>query len=145
MDALTVRSATADDLDWLLAIDPVAAHNARRGRFLKLAVTEGRCEIGLIEGERAAFAVWHRQFFSRPFLALLVVAAAYRRRGIGTALVRHVIARAGEGDDFFISTNASNEAAQRMIEKLGFVRSGTIENIDPGDPEWIYLLRPTEG
>jgi hypothetical protein len=31
-----------------------------------------------------------------------------------------------------------------MFEKLGLARSGTIDNIDPGDPEWICVLRPEE-
>ena len=72
----------------------------------------------------------------------VAVAAAHRRRGIATALVTHVIARIGGGDTFFTSTNASNRPAQHLFDKLGFVRSGTIDNIDPGDPEWVYVLPP---
>ncbi len=145
MEPLQILTAVAGDLDWLLATDPVAAGDERRSRFLRLGLADGRCEIACIGGQRAGFAVWHRQFFSRPFLALLVVDSAYRRRGIGTALVRHVMATIGQGDDFFTSTNASNHAAQRLFERLGFVRSGTIEHIDPGDPEWIYVLRRERG
>ncbi len=145
MRAPAIRTAVADDLDWLLATDPVAASDERRSRFLRSGLADGRCEIACVREQRAGFAVWHRQFFSRPFLALLVVDSAFRRRGIGTALIRHVIARIGAGDDFFTSTNASNRAAQRLFDQLGFVRSGTIEHIDPGDPEWIYVLPRENG
>jgi hypothetical protein len=30
---------------------------------------------------------------------------------------------------------------QNLCEKLGFVRSGCIENLDEGDPEIIYFKR----
>ncbi len=142
MNGLTIRTAVAGDFDWLVAVDPVAANDARRRGFLTLGLADGRCDIASLSGERVAFAIWHRQFFSRPFLALLIVAPGYRRLGIGAQLVRHVIARIGGGDVFFTSTNASNLPAQRLFETLGFVRSGTIEHIDAGDPEWIYALLP---
>lgn len=145
MQALAIRTAVAGDLDWLLATDPAAASDERRSRFLRLGLADGRCEIACLGDPRAGFAVWHRQFFSRPFLALLVVGSSYRRRGIGTALTKHVVARVGAGDDFFASTNASNRAAQPLFERLGFVRSGTIDHIDPGDPEWIYVLPRVNG
>lgn len=31
---------------------------------------------------------------------------------------------------------------QRLCEKLGFVRSGYIENLDEDDPEIVYCKRP---
>ena len=145
MQALAAGTAVAGDLDWLLATDPIAASDERRSRFLRLGLADVRCEIACLGDPRAGFAVWHRQFFSRPFLALLAVDCGYRRRGIGTALTRHVIAKIGAGDDFFTSTNASNCAAQRLFDRLGFVRSGTIDHIDPGDPEWIYVLPRVNG
>ena len=67
-----------------------------------------------------------------------MVAPGARRRGVGSALVEHIAATVAAGDRFFVSTNASNAAAQRLFDRLGFRRCGTIEEIDPGDPEWIY-------
>jgi ribosomal protein S18 acetylase RimI-like enzyme len=143
--ATNCRPATAGDLDWVLALNPLAHSDARRQRFLRAAVEEGRCEIARRDGERAAFACWHRQFFSRPFLALLVVGVRHRRCGIGSVLVRHLAARLAAEDPLFTSTNASNTAAQAFFERLGFVRSGTIDHLDPGDPEWIYALLTPSG
>lgn len=124
LQALAIRTAATGDVDWLLATDPVAAGDAHRSRLLRSGVADGRCGIACVGEQRAGFAVWHRQFFSRPFLALLVVDSAYRRRDIGTALVRHVIAKIGEGDDFFTSTNASNRAAPRYDRPPRPWRSG---------------------
>ena len=132
------RTADADDLEWILATDPIGRSDPRRNGFLRRGVDVGRCELALDGATRLGFAIWHRQFFSRPFLALLLVAPGARRRGVGSALVEHVAATVAVGDRFFVSTNASNAAAQRLFDRLGFRRCGTIEEIDPGDPEWIY-------
>ena len=136
----TFRTAGPHDLDWVLDTDPIGRADKRRNGFLQRGVDDRRCELA-VDGETPlGFAIWHRQFFSRPFLALLMVAPTARRRGVGSALVGHVARKLASEDRFFASTNASNEAAQRLFARLGFRRCGTIEEIDPGDPEWIYVL-----
>ena len=44
----------------------------------------------------------------------------------------------------FTSTNQSNLPMQRLCDRLGYVKSGYVENLDEGDPELIYvkLLAP---
>ena len=44
----------------------------------------------------------------------------------------------------FTSTNQSNLPMQRLCDRLGFIKSGYVENLDEGDPELIYvkLLAP---
>ena len=136
----TFRTAGPHDLDWVLDTDPIGRTDKRRNGFLQRGVDDRRCELA-VDGETPlGFAIWHRQFFSRPFLALLMVAPTSalptpRRRAVG-----HVARKLASEDRFFASTNASNEAAQRLFARLGFRRCGTIEEIDPGDPEWIYVL-----
>ena len=44
-------------------------------------------------------------------------------------------------DDLFTSTNQSNIPAQRLFEKLGYTKTGIIENLDEGDPEIFYFKR----
>ena len=138
--ALRFEPRARTNLDWVLDTDPIGRTDKRRNGFLQRGVDDGRCELAIDGATPLGFAIWHRQFFSRPFLALLMVAPTARRRGVGSALIRHVARELAAGDRFFTSTNASNEAAQRLFARLGFRRCGTIEEIDPGDPEWIYVL-----
>ena len=140
MSSFTFRTASPHDLDWVLDTDPIGRSDKRRNAFLQRGVDEGRCELAVGGETPLGFAIWHRQFFSRPFLALLMVAPAARRHGVGSALIQHVVRMLDSGDRFFTSTNASNETAQRLFARLGFRHCGTIEDIDPGDPEWIYVL-----
>lgn len=83
------------------------------------------------------YVVADASFFGYPFVWLVVVGAAHRRRGIATALMRHAESMFPPGKRF-TSTNESNLGSQRLLESLGYRRSGLIENLDEGDPEIIY-------
>jgi hypothetical protein len=54
--------------------------------------------------------------------------------------MRH-LERICPSEKLFTSTNESNMPMQRLCEKLGFVRSGWIDNLDDGDPEIIFFKR----
>jgi ribosomal protein S18 acetylase RimI-like enzyme len=64
----------------------------------------------------------------------------FRRRGIAASLMRSAEIDAPT-EKLFTSTNESNAAMRALCEKIGFVRSGIIENLDEGDPEIIYFKR----
>jgi len=67
-------------------------------------------------------------------------------RGLATALMRAAELDCQSGK-LFTSTNQSNVPMQRLCDRLGFVKSGYIENLDEGDPELIYvkMLAPLPG
>ncbi|MHB8377293.1 MAG: GNAT family N-acetyltransferase [Dehalococcoidia bacterium] len=139
---ITIAPATADDLGDVRAINDVSSstHDGARMAYLAHAVERGECLIARAAGEPAGFAVWDRTFFARPFVALLAVRPEAQRRGVASALLRHIEVLCG-GDRLFTSTNASNTAMQRLCDALGFVRSGIIDNLDDGDPELVYCKR----
>lgn len=59
----------------------------------------------------------------------LVVAPRAFRRGVGTALVAHVLALAG--GPVTMSTGRTNTPARTLYERAGFVVTGEIE-VEPG-------------
>lgn len=71
---------------------------------------------------------------------MLYVDPRFRRQGIGSALIRHLINEC-RTPKLFTSTNQSNFPMQRLLATLEFDRSGFIENLDEGDPEWVYFKR----
>ena len=89
----------------------------------------------------AGYAIVSRRFFSRPFIELLAVAPDFRRAGVGGALLEACSA-AFAGEILFTSTNQSNRPMQALLAKTGFAPSGVIENLDPGDPELVYVRLP---
>lgn len=135
---VSVERATPRDREAVLGVEAEGRAIDGRTTAITLAIEDGRCLVAR-DGEAVlGFAVHDRSLFGQPFLALLRVRQVDRRRGIGTALVQGVIAGT-DGDRLFSSTNASNTAMRMLLGRLGFVASGFIENLDPGDPEMIYV------
>ena len=139
MAGCVVRAAGVDDIAALVALDTFAAPDNERAAEIVRWVNAGQCDCAALNGNLAGYAIVHLHFFCQPMLELVMVGNAYRRQGIGEALVRHAIA-AATGPVLWTSTNRSNTAMQALLEKLGFNRSGIVEGLDDGDPELIYRI-----
>jgi GNAT superfamily N-acetyltransferase len=137
---MQVTLARQEDFASVAAIDGPQA--AQRAESLRQRIAAGECWITRIDGIAVGFAVLTSSFFGQPFIELLVVSPAHRRRGVATALVCHLetLARA-RSVKLFTSTNQSNAAMHALCGAIGFVRSGVIDNLDDGDPEIIYFKR----
>jgi GNAT superfamily N-acetyltransferase len=131
--SITTRVAIDDDLEQILAID----NDPTRAGLILDAIRDSRCLVAASGGTVIGFAV-AGEFFGFDFLELLVVAPDLRRRGIGAALMS-AWERWATTPKLFTSTNDSNVPMQRLCQKLGFVRSGSIENLDEDDPEIFYF------
>lgn len=140
---LTLRLAGAADLPAALAMDEVAARDAHRRDWLSRAFAgdKGRvARLALLDGEPAGFAVMG-EFFSNPFLDLIVTAPAARRRGVAAALLTE-IERVHAGQKLFVSTNLSNTVMQGLLSRRGYLASGRVDNLDPDDPELFFVRLP---
>jgi GNAT superfamily N-acetyltransferase len=134
------RKATAADARLVVAID-AAARVERDPRDRALArelLTLGRSWIAEADGQSAGYALVSRAFFRRPFVELLVVAPAWRRKGAARALLASCEG-ACHDDRLFTSTNASNAPMRALLEGEAWAPSGMIENLDPGDPELVFV------
>ncbi|MCY4108225.1 MAG: GNAT family N-acetyltransferase [Chloroflexi bacterium] len=127
-----------------------ALEDHRHGSFLHRAADAGNLYIARLDGAYAGGMVlgganagesgFDGSFFDRGFVWLIWVEEPFRRKGVASALM----SQAEEdcpSDDLFTSTNLSNIPAQRLFEKLGYTRTGMVENLDEGDPEIFYFKR----
>lgn len=68
----------------------------------------------------------------------------FRRRGIGAALIRELMKRAGEKDGsvIYLEVREKNQAARGLYEKLGFVPVGKRKDYykNPTDDAVLYTL-----
>jgi GNAT superfamily N-acetyltransferase len=132
-----IRPAWGADLASLTRVDPRLA-DPMRARMVSNVLGLGRSWIADIGGAPVGFALTSLTFFYKPMVELLVVAEGHRRKGVGLLLLNYCEA-AHTDDRIFVSTNASNTAANALFAKAGFEGSGVVYNLDPGDPELIYV------
>ena len=137
---MIIEKARETDVETGCAIDDIVLDNTSRRSFVLRAIAAEQCLVARMSGVPIAFAILDQSFFGQHFVSLLIVHPQYRRRGVATALIRHIESLCPT-QKLFTSTNESNIAMQRLCERLGFVRSGYIENLDEGDPEIIYFRR----
>jgi ribosomal protein S18 acetylase RimI-like enzyme len=135
-----IRRATVADVEQLLTLnEQVLAHGGAREASIRARVSEGFCWVHLCHSRLDGYAVLlPHHFFARDFLELLFVRAACRRSGIATNLVRAMLRMDGT-DQVFASTNHSNAPMRSLLIKEQWQLSGTLDGLDPGDPEMIFF------
>ncbi len=132
------------DIDEMVALDALVIGNSSRRNLITQTVKRHQGYVARQENRIVGFLLMHQHFFELPFIESLLVHPSFRRQGIGTALMQHLETISTPGK-LFTSTNVSNERMQRLCERLGYVRSGIIENLDEDDPELFYFKRLSNG
>ena len=140
---MNIRSAMPLDLDTVLAADATAQHDFPRRRLLERCIRENTCWVVEADGRIRGFLVLDYSFYGNGFVSLLVVHEDARRLGMGRALLQHA-ATICETPKLFTSTNESNAAMRALLADAGFVASGIIHDLDPGDPELVFVRRRSE-
>jgi ribosomal protein S18 acetylase RimI-like enzyme len=138
--ATTIRQGAIEDFEALVAFDDVAKSSEQRRCQIENGLRDSEISVALVDGTPKGYALINYRFFGHPFVELLYVASEWRRIGIGSALIEHIQKHAN-GPKLFTSTNQSNEPMRALLHRLGFEESGIIHNLDPGDPELVFLTR----
>jgi ribosomal protein S18 acetylase RimI-like enzyme len=138
-----IERATSGDFEHICELDETVYRGPTRRGFIGAACAEGRVSVARVDEAVRGFVISDESFFEQFFVRLLMVHPDFRRHGIASALMRAAELDCQSGK-LFTSTNQSNTPMQRLCERLGFVKSGYVENLDEGDPELIYvkLLAP---
>lgn len=137
---MEIRLACLSDYDAIAALDDVAQREPARRAFIKRAIEQRNAYVVVQGASVVGYAVLEYTFYENGFISMLYVDARYRRMGLGTALMQH-LERICRTPKLFTSTNQSNTEMQALLDKLGYARSGFIENLDEGDPELVYFKR----
>jgi GNAT superfamily N-acetyltransferase len=135
---IEIRKAVEGDADGIISFDHVAQREEPRRSFILDSVRNGTAWVAVLADRVVGYAVLEYTFYGRGFISMLYIHPEHRGKGFGTALVQHL-----EGvcrtEKLFTSTNESNRPMQALLLKLGYVPSGVINNLDPGDPEIVYF------
>lgn len=135
-----IRKAVVNDIPALGDLAKIARSSFDRRDFIRSAVEDRRAYVVEISGDIIGYGVISHGFFGRSFIDLIYIAEPLRSAGYGPKLVAFLEGQS-QSSDLFTSTNESNSHMQHVLEKLGYERSGVIHNLDPGDPEIVYVKR----
>ena len=108
-------------------------------------VEEDEVVLAEVDAVIVGYAVLaRRRFLDYDTLQMLMVEERYRGQRIGEMLLRH-LQGLSLTDRFFATTNLSNYPMQRMLRRLGYIGCGFIDELDPGDPEIVFVKRFHKG
>jgi GNAT superfamily N-acetyltransferase len=137
---ISIRLANESDVEALCSLDLVARCENERREFISHSVASATCFVAVAEDEVIGYGVLNYTFYNNGFIDMLYVHSDHRRRGVATALLRHLESLCST-PKLFTSINLSNLAMQSLLAKLEYVLSGMIHNLDEGDPEIVYFRR----
>ncbi len=142
-----VRAATLGDIRILIPIEkdsPTAAHwpEAQYRAALEPAAVPERVSL-VIEEEAVLGFIVARVLGDEWEIENVAVAAPAQRRGLGSQLVRELLAKARirSARSVFLEVRESNQAAQRLYVKWGFVPEGRRKSYYADPPEDALLFR----
>ncbi len=135
-----IRLAVKKDLAALVDVDPMARDDGGRGELVRGAIEAQRAWILEVSLCPVGYGIISHDFFGRSFLDLILIAESQRSKGYGPRLIAF-LEGLSRSNDLFTSTNQSNSHMRHVLEKLGYERSGIIHNLDPDDPEIVYVKR----
>lgn len=137
---MKIRDATSSDVPAMYAVDHMAAEEGSRRQHIRDWVNAGHAIVAVIENTVVGYSALEYTFFDCGFIAMLMVRKESRRMGVATALVTR-LEELCETDKLFTSTNESNKPMQALMKNMLYEPSGTVYNLDEGDPELIYVKR----
>jgi GNAT superfamily N-acetyltransferase len=133
---ICLRGAAEADYSAILAISNTTRWE--KSNFLRKMLSRNAIDVATDDERIVGFSAWNREFFSRPFVWLVVVDPDYRGQGIGSLLFAKT-ERDCKGVRLYSSTNKSNEATRQFHERRGYRIAGELD-LDPGDPEVFYYI-----
>ena len=137
---MEIRDAKQSDVPAIYAVDHKAEEEGSRRQHIREWVSAGHAIVAVIDNVVVGYAVLEYTFFSYGFIAMLMIEKASRRKGAATALISELEKRC-ETDKLFTSTNESNKPMQALMQSMSYEPSGTVYNLDEGDPERFYFKR----
>jgi ribosomal protein S18 acetylase RimI-like enzyme len=135
---IETRHAGTRDRRAFAELDSAGGGDLARRTLIDAAIAARRCWVAEQVGQVVGYAVLTKNFFNRDFIELVHVVERARRCGVGSALLG-AIEQAVRAGCIFTSTNESNAPMRALLERHGYMASGRIENLDPGDPELVFV------
>jgi ribosomal protein S18 acetylase RimI-like enzyme len=138
-----IRRASPKDYNGIIRCDPLAMTDLARAMVIQEALRASTCYISSQGDQIVAYAILDYSFFCSGYLASLVVHSSFRRQGIGSQLLHHVVHRC-TSTRLFAVVEESAKALQSFLTSQHFAVSGIIYNVDDFGPRRVYMRECSE-
>ena len=133
-----IRSGIKKDSACLISIDSVAKKDLDRIKLIDEWLNNDTVYVAELDGRIVGYGVYNQKFFHQGNIEMLMIAEEYRGRKIGEQLLL-AIEKVCETSKLFTTTNLSNQRMQRLLTRSGFKTCGFINELDPNDPELVFV------
>jgi GNAT superfamily N-acetyltransferase len=137
---VTVRRGRAADAAALKALDTLVPGDPQRAGSIDGWLAHDMVFIAVADDQPVGYAVFNHGFFRQGNVDMLMVAVDWRGRRLGDQLLQ-AVEDVCDTLKLFCTTNVSNHPMQRLLARRGFFACGFIDELDPGDPELVYVKK----
>jgi ribosomal protein S18 acetylase RimI-like enzyme len=140
---VTLRPGVPADAPQLEALDTVFPRDPLRTEWIDRWLRQDRVVVAVVGELVVGYGVLNHGFFHHSQVEMLMIHPEYRGQHIGEALLS-ALEQAADGPKLFVTTNLSNHRMQRLLQRAGYGPCGYIDQLDPGDPELVFVKRLSE-
>lgn len=133
-----VRSATRAEAQALKDLDTLVPTDPARAACIDRWLRDDSVLVAEVDGQVVGYGVFDHGFFGQSTVAMLMIHPGFRGGGIGEHILRRLEAL-GDTPKFYVTTNQSNHRMQRLLSRMGYRPGGYIHELDPGDPELVFV------
>ena len=136
--SISIRPATVEDASAIKALDTVVSLDPSRAAHIDEWLEKDTVLVAELDGKVAGYGVFNHAFFRQSQVDMLMVGENYRGKRIGERLLLE-LEKLCDTPKFWVTTNLSNHPMQRLLTRLSYRPCGYIDELDPGDPEMIFV------
>lgn len=137
-DGALIRVGERADASELKALDTAARIDPGRAASIDRWLRDDPVLVAEIGGRVVGYGVFDHGFFGQSNVAMLMIHEDFRGRRLGEVMLRR-LEELGDTPKFYVTTNQSNHRMQRLLARMGYRPGGYIHELDPGDPELVFV------
>lgn len=138
--SLLIRPGTQEDINALTDVDSVIPNDPQRAVFIETWLGNDIVLIAELAGRVIGYSVFNHRFFHQGQVDMLMIHPDFRGRHIGEYLLK-AIEEICDTPKLYVTTNLSNHRMQRLLLRMRYQPCGYIDELDPGDPELIFVKK----
>ncbi len=135
---INFRKAEIKDALSIKRIDTIASTNPARSEMIDSWLRHDIVIMAEIGRDIVGYGVINHEFFRQSQIDMLMIAKEHRGKRIGEMLLLS-LEKYADTPKLFVTTNLSNHSMQKILFRSGYKPCGYIDELDPGDPELVFV------